>query len=107
MIENIQRENIQIYQNSTMGVQDNFIQTEQLLNNSPSIEFSSLLQDMAKEAVSNIQKAENVSLDVLQGKASIREAVDSILQAERTLQTSVVVRDKIISAYLEISKMQI
>nr|MBA2917143.1 flagellar hook-basal body protein FliE [Candidatus Liberibacter asiaticus] len=43
----------------------------------------------------------------LQGKTSMREAVDHIMQAERTLNLSIALRDKILSAVSEVSKMQI
>ncbi|AGA64193.1 flagellar basal body protein [Liberibacter crescens BT-1] len=69
--------------------------------------FLSLLQDMFKDMSSNLREAEAFSYDAMQGKASAREVVDSIIKAERSLQTSIAVRDKLVSAYLEITKMQI
>ncbi|MBY7649193.1 MAG: flagellar hook-basal body protein FliE [Candidatus Liberibacter europaeus] len=107
MIEQVQGFDTSFYKGSTIGSQSDFIQNTQMQEEVSSIDFSSLLQDMAKEAVGTIKNAEEVSLDALQGKVSMREAIDSIIQAERTLQTSIALRDKIISSYLEISKMQI
>ncbi|AKK19981.1 flagellar hook-basal body complex protein FliE [Candidatus Liberibacter africanus] len=72
-----------------------------------SISFSSLLQDMAGEAIGNIKKAEDSSFSVLQGKTSMREAADYIMQAERVLNLSIALRDKVLSAVGEVSKMQI
>ena len=41
------------------------------------------------------------------GKANTREVVDAVMQAEQSLQTAIAFRDKIVNAYLEITKMQI
>ena len=43
----------------------------------------------------------------LKGKADTREVVDAVMSAEQALQTAVAIRDKIVSAYLEISRMAI
>ena len=37
----------------------------------------------------------------------MREVVDAVMSAEQTLQAAVAIRDKIVSAYLEISRMAI
>ncbi|AHA27640.1 flagellar hook-basal body complex protein FliE [Candidatus Liberibacter americanus] len=107
MIERIQEVNAPEYLGANSEIKNDFIENEYVEEEVSTIKFSSLLADMAKEAVGDIKRAESASFDALQGKTSIREAADSILQAERTLQTSIAIRDKIISAYLEISKMQI
>ena len=43
----------------------------------------------------------------INGQANTQEVVDAVMSAERTLQTAVAVRDKIVTAYLEISRMPI
>ena len=47
------------------------------------------------------------SFEGIQGKANTREVVDAMLSAEQSLQTAIALRDKIVSAYLDITKMQI
>ena len=51
--------------------------------------------------------AEQVSVKALQGDADAREVVDAVMSAEQSLQAAVAIRDKIVSAYLEISRMAI
>jgi flagellar hook-basal body complex protein FliE len=41
------------------------------------------------------------------GNADTRQVVDAVMQAEQALQASIAVRDKIVTAYLEISRMSI
>jgi flagellar hook-basal body complex protein FliE len=69
--------------------------------------FLSALTDMATQASDNLKQAEKTSFDGLTGKANPREVVDAVMQAEQSLQTAIAFRDKIVNAYLEITKMQI
>ncbi len=69
--------------------------------------FLSALTDMATQASNNLKQAEQTSFDGLTGKANTREVVDAVMQAEQSLQTAIAFRDKIVNAYLEITKMQI
>ena len=41
------------------------------------------------------------------GDVSVREVVNSVMDAERSLNTAIAIRDKIVQAYLEVSRMQI
>ncbi len=69
--------------------------------------FGQVLKDTAAEAMNDLSKAEATSIAGLQGKAGTREVVDSIMQAERSMQTAIAIRDKLVSAYHELSRMQI
>ncbi|MDQ0419807.1 flagellar hook-basal body complex protein FliE [Rhizobium sp. CRIBSB] len=69
--------------------------------------FMSALSNVATEAANNLKQAEQTSFDGLMGKANTREVVDAVMQAEQSLQTAIAFRDKIVNAYLEITKMQI
>lgn len=69
--------------------------------------FASVLGGMATEAMNNLKQAEVTSFDGIKGTANTREVVDAVLAAEQSLQTAIAFRDKIVSAYLEITKMQI
>jgi flagellar hook-basal body complex protein FliE len=69
--------------------------------------FGEVLGNMAVQAVNDIKLGEVKSFEGLQGKASTREVVDAVMQAEQALQTAISFRDKIVSAYLDITKMQI
>lgn len=71
------------------------------------VDFASVIGGMASDAVNNIKQAEISSFQGLKGQATTREVVDAVLNAEQSLQTAMALRDKIVSAYLEITKMQI
>jgi len=69
--------------------------------------FADALGAAGAEALQTMRNAESVSISGLKGEADARVVVDAVMQAEQTLQTAVALRDKIVSAYLEISRMQI
>jgi len=62
----------------------------------------------AGNVVSKLETADGMSMTALQGgNVSTREVVDAVMSAEQALQTSIAIRDKIVTAYLEISRMAI
>lgn len=70
-------------------------------------DFSAMLKDAAKGAISQSHQAEQTSLAAVAGKTDIREVVSAVANAELTLNTVVNIRDKVISAYKEILAMSI
>ncbi|AJD40079.1 flagellar hook basal body protein FliE [Rhizobium gallicum bv. gallicum R602sp] len=68
--------------------------------------FAAVLGNMATQAVDTMKGAESMSFAGIKGTATTREVVDSMLQAEQTLQTAIAIRDKVVSAFLEVTKMQ-
>lgn len=71
------------------------------------LSFANVLGDMAQGAMNNIKQAEVSSFEGIKGTANTREVVDAVMNAEQSLQTAIAFRDKIVSAYLEVTKMQI
>ncbi|THF50824.1 flagellar hook-basal body complex protein FliE [Allorhizobium terrae] len=71
------------------------------------VSFGEVIGGMMTDAVKNLRTAESNSVGGMLGKVSTREVVDSMMSAERSLQTAITLRDKIVSAYLDITKMQI
>ncbi|MGN6550215.1 MAG: flagellar hook-basal body complex protein FliE [Pararhizobium sp.] len=69
--------------------------------------FAATLSGMAKDTVDTLRNAEHVSFKAIKGEASTREVVDAVMTAQRTLQTALAIRDKIVSSYLEVSRMTI
>ncbi|MBP1842131.1 flagellar hook-basal body complex protein FliE [Rhizobium petrolearium] len=69
--------------------------------------FAQVLGDMATDTMNSLKGAEAMSFKAIQGKANTREVVDAVLEAQQSLQTAMALRDKIVSAYLEITKMPI
>lgn len=73
----------------------------------PQSDFAQTLASMAADAVSTIKAGESTALAGMKGQASLQQVVQAVMQAEQTLHTVVAVRDKVVGAYLEISRMQI
>ena len=69
--------------------------------------FAAALETATRNAVDTMETAEALSLKALQGDVETREVVDAVMSAEQTLQTAIAIRDKIVSSYLEISRMAI
>lgn len=81
-------------------------QTQKPVENA-GVSFASILGNMATNTVDTLKTAETKSFEAIQGKANTREVVDAVMQANQSLQTAIALRDKIVTAYLDISKMQI
>lgn len=69
--------------------------------------FADFMNSVGTNFSDSLKTAETKSMDGILGKASTREVVDAVMNADQTLQTAMAFRDKIVSAYLEIVKMQI
>jgi len=70
--------------------------------------FAAALSSVSQDAVATLRNAEGLSLKALQGgEMETREVVDAVMGAEQTLQAAIAIRDKIVSAYLEVSRMAI
>jgi len=78
----------------------------------PALDFGASLAQAISNAAGNtvgtLQRADQVSMTALQGgDVTAREVVDSVMSAERSLQTAIAIRDKIVTAYLEVTRMAI
>ena len=69
--------------------------------------FASVMAELTTNAVDTLQQAEQLSVQGMQGQADTREVVDAVMSAEQALTAAVAIRDKIVSAYMEVSRMQI
>jgi flagellar hook-basal body complex protein FliE len=54
-----------------------------------------------------LKQSEVSSIQGIRGEANTREVIDSVMNAEQSLQTAIAIRDKVVSAYLEIARMSI
>jgi flagellar hook-basal body complex protein FliE len=69
--------------------------------------FSDFLVNAGQTLKSRLDAAESISVQSLNGGFDPRAVADAVMSAERTLQTAVVIRDKLVAAYLDISRMAI
>ena len=73
----------------------------------PKIEFGDVLADMMSNSVATLKHADTTAVKGIMGQADTREVVDAVMQAEQALQASIAIRDKIVTAYLETTRMAI
>ena len=59
------------------------------------------------DSLASVQTGEAAAIQGLQGGMAPYKVVDSIMGAQRTLQSMLAIRDKAVSAYQEISRMAI
>jgi flagellar hook-basal body complex protein FliE len=73
----------------------------------PGNDFAHTMASMAADAISTVKTGEATAIAGMQGNAPLQQVVQAVMQADQALRTVVAVRDKVISAYQEISRMQI
>ena len=78
-----------------------------LSSTKPEQSFASVLGQVMQDTASSLRSSEALSARGLQGEANVQEVVAGVLEAERNLQAAIVIRDKLVSAYNEIMRMQI
>ncbi len=72
-----------------------------------SADFAQVLGHMASETVGHLRSGEAAAISGLRGQAPVQDVVEAVMNAERSLQTALALRDKTVAAYQEISRMQI
>lgn len=73
----------------------------------PGQDFAAVLGRLARDVAGTVQEGEAAAVAGIQGNLPLQAVVDRVMAAERTLQAALAVRDKTVSAYQEISRMQI
>ncbi|ENN84070.1 flagellar hook-basal body protein [Rhizobium freirei PRF 81] len=69
--------------------------------------FASVMSNVAKDSINSLKEAENASFAGIKGTMNTREVVDKVMQADQTLQTAIALRDKVVTAFLDVTRMQI
>jgi flagellar hook-basal body complex protein FliE len=69
--------------------------------------FAGMVTDLAGNSVAKLRHADDTAAQGILGTADTRTVVDAVMQAEQSLQASIAIRDKIVNAYLELSRMAI
>jgi len=70
-------------------------------------DFASMLASSVQSVVDSGHHSDQLSLDLVNGKANVVDVVTAISQTEMAVETMVTVRDRVISAYEEIMRMPI
>jgi flagellar hook-basal body complex protein FliE len=85
-------------------------------NSSPSVSgapspgsnsFGDVLVGMMNDLDGTLRTAEKLSVGALTGDVPLQKVVESVVQAEQKVQLSSALRDKIVAAYLELTRMPI
>jgi len=82
-------------------------QAPQAVPTMPGTSFGDVLSQMTDSVGQKLQAAEATSIQGIKGDAPVRDIVSSVMEAEQSLQTAIAIRDKIVQAYLEISRMPV
>lgn len=69
--------------------------------------FGEIVDSFVNTVTAPLRNAETAAIAGIEGKLPVQSVVEAVMQAERGLQTAIAVRDKVVGAYLEISRMQI
>jgi flagellar hook-basal body complex protein FliE len=70
-------------------------------------DFSQIMNQVSGDAIGDLKTAEAAAIGGIQGSTPVHKVVESIMQAQRSLQATLSIRDKAVSAYQEITRMAI
>lgn len=70
-------------------------------------DFGQVLTSMIDDAVDVVKTGEATAIQGLKGQASPLAVVNSVMAAQQTLHSALAIRDKVVSAYQDISRMTI
>ncbi len=69
--------------------------------------FAQTFKDVAANARDTMRQGEAAAIAGLGGEATIQEVVEAMMGAEQQLRTALAIRDRVVAAYQEVSRMQI
>jgi flagellar hook-basal body complex protein FliE len=72
-----------------------------------SVSFEEALGQAIGSALDTLKTGEAVAIQGVQGAAPPMKIVESVMEAQRSLQSVLAIRDKIVSAYQEVARMAI
>jgi flagellar hook-basal body complex protein FliE len=70
-------------------------------------DFGAVLGQMTLDAIGTLKTGEQTAVAGVRGQATTQQVVEAVMASEQALQTGIAIRDKVVSAYLEISRMTI
>ncbi|HVP97719.1 MAG TPA: flagellar hook-basal body complex protein FliE [Roseiarcus sp.] len=71
------------------------------------VSFEEALGNVLGSAIGTLKAGETAAIEGIEGAASPMKVVESVMEAQRSLQTVLAIRDKIVSAWQEISHLAI
>lgn len=73
----------------------------------PGVSFEEALGNVVGSAIDTLKTGEAVAIQGVQGVAAPMKVVELVMEAQRSLQSILAIRDKIVSAYQEVARMAI
>ncbi len=73
----------------------------------PAADFTKVLENLVSGGIETLRAGETAAISGLRGALPLQDVVDAVMSAERSLQTALALRDKVVGAYQEISRMSI
>jgi flagellar hook-basal body complex protein FliE len=71
------------------------------------VDFGSFLAQIDADTAHTLKAGEATALAGVNGQASTHQVVEAVMTTEQTLQSAIAIRDKVVSAFLELGRMQI
>jgi flagellar hook-basal body complex protein FliE len=71
------------------------------------VDFGSFLAQMAADTANTLKVGEATALAGINGQVPTQQVVAAVMTTEQTLQSAIAIRDKVVSAFLELGRMQI
>ncbi|MDJ0929519.1 flagellar hook-basal body complex protein FliE [Breoghania sp.] len=71
------------------------------------VSFFDALANVSMDAIETLKVGEAAAISGVSGKASAQQVAEAVMAAETTLQTTIAIRDKVVSAYQEVVRMAI
>ncbi|MCV0428748.1 MAG: flagellar hook-basal body complex protein FliE [Roseibium sp.] len=75
--------------------------------NAAEASFTEAMAEVSQGAIDKVKQGEAAAIAGVDGQASVQQVVEAVMAAESTLQTAIAIRDKVVTAYQEISRMTI
>lgn len=69
--------------------------------------FTEVMADAMQQTADTVKTAEATSISGIKGDVSAQKVVEAVMEAEIQLQSAIAIRDKVVSAYQEFSRMSI
>jgi flagellar hook-basal body complex protein FliE len=69
--------------------------------------FATHMAEAGAQAYETLKAGESAAIAGIKGEADTQQVVQAVMSAEMTLQTAVAVRDKMVSAYMDIMRMPV
>ena len=70
-------------------------------------DFGAFLAQMAASTAQTLKAGESAAIGGVTGQVPAQQVVQAVMTAEQTLQAAIAIRDKVVTAFLEIGRMQI